>query len=400
MFTKAVHSQSSRPSGVWPLWGLSVAALMITGMPIQANESEKRYVLLQSDKVLTGRMLTATSQSVTVELETRSTLSIPIRQIVAIESSPEMLHLSRQQSLRRRGQDWQSLGHDPRHALNRLFRDAQWCWDLELHRQVRAILANARRIDPTDPRIDRFADRLDHPPAEEAKRVQRVSFESDVGSLPVSQDLDRQVDDLADFDPRLLHTYTSRIQPILFSRCGKCHDDRFHSGTWSLTMPLRDRRSPVSATKRNLGRTVAAIKTQSDRSWLDWAQQFHGDEHDRNGLHDKTATPPIAEHESMLLDTLTRWTQWVEGSPGARSSLKDGDPSRLAAVPGEPKQLLAKTKPAIEAETSLDGDQSEKLSPTGVRRLPRVTDPNSARLFNRETEILQAIRWPEPVRLP
>ncbi|WP_146576419.1 hypothetical protein [Neorhodopirellula pilleata] len=344
-------------------------------------ESATRFVLLRNDHVLRGEVTTHGS-SVVIRRGSGSELTLRNDQVFAIRDDLQSLFDVRQSMKRRR---WQS-------SVSELLDDARWCVDQQMPDQATKLLLQIYQLAPDHPVAAQLESRL--------RRTIQTNEATDSTTHVRKASFDRQADQesgrsdefgLAHLNgttaPQELHSFTSRIQPILISRCGQCHDEK-SSRSWQLKMPHPGSRVGQSGTVENLKSTLRYCRPgDGDGSeLLRMATTAHDDNTDK---------PPIAQYESQLIATLNDWIsrlstqeRTVDASlsnellkeTSALAPAVEGMGSASELIRAEPGEVEASLAPPPQADISR-GNLPQPV------RLPVVSDPDDARHFNRETKI-------------
>lgn len=363
----------------------------VVSMSVEAgdrpHEPAIRYVLLRNDHVLHGQVTTQGS-SVVIRRGSGSELTLRTDQVFAIRDDLQSLFDVRQSMKRRR---WQP-------SVSELLDDARWCVDQEMPDQATMLLLQIYQFVPDHPVARQLEERLRRSiqtsdSADSTSGVRRASFDRQLapqrspsnrpgrnGSSPNEPNLNLTT------APQELHSFTSRIQPILISRCGQCHHD-CSSQSWQLKMPHAGSRVGQSGTVHNLETTLRYCRSGDPETseLLQMATTAHGE---------TSENPPIAEHESHLIATMSDWISRLSSKEQSVETIlaenpRKRDPPFAAAVDALLQPELIRAEPA-EVEAFLTPPPQTgmiRTDPHQPVRLPVVVDPDDVRHFNRETEI-------------
>lgn len=358
-----------------------------------AEAPRQQYVLLRNDHVLRG-MVTSEGNSITVRRDADAQLTIRTDQVLAIRESLPSLFAVRQ-SMKRRGSRLNTAD---------LLEDARWCVDQDMPGQATELLLEVYRAAPNHPVALQLEKRLRQSLAQ-ADQETRVSQSSFTVPDAVRDDVALKNKKLhsrvvtATAAPEDLRWFTSRVQPILISRCGQCHHSQA-STDWKLVLPTSGTRVPQKGTMANLQATLRYCNTGSaDSSELfDMATTFHDTRLDTRLNEARVRNePPIALHEVRLKNTIASWInqlaaveldveQDVEFNEEPSGSLAQVAPSRVAAELSPPP--VPRTGPPSQwGEPSSLDTNSPSAKPLVPIRLPIVENPNDVRHYNREIEI-------------
>ncbi|MEM6981211.1 MAG: hypothetical protein AAF539_16245, partial [Planctomycetota bacterium] len=183
-------------------------------------------------------------------------------------------------------------------------------------------------------------------------------------------------------DAMLLKPFASQVQSIVVTRCAACHDASYDDRQWRLQRPASANRNSRAATRGNLASTVAVIDSLSGSRFMEFATQRHGGQTDA----------AIRDREVNLIRSLRSWTRMVEKRITAmeHSSGSRENDARIG-IDQSPVLPIATTSGHPASDQSI-----RKVSGTSAAtRLPPVSDPYSASQFNRQTEMMRRIDWPD-----
>lgn len=358
-------------------------------------------VLLRNDQVLRGTV-TVLQRDVVLRQSAGAEMTIPADRIVAVESDLERLYQRRQSYLRR-----PERPHVPRTEaeLADALADARWCVDQGLFGKAVDWLLVIEQASPDHPQAEAVRRTLQHAyrpafakaSAGDASRqtnskVQPASHHSSRVTLenppagstgspapwaPPATATSKITGSSASttaVDGELLQVFTSRVQPVLLARCGRCHRSDRHEGVWRLTMPLVGHRPSGRITRENLDAVLEVVVPGSPQQseLLRWATRGHGE----SGTS-APPPPPLSPRDQPLIDVLIRWIQHLAG---------DGSD---VPVSGQPRPLSPMNVPSGESAAtaelstsfSLEG-RPESLQNVGdspaVTRSPAAENPRRA----------------------
>lgn len=361
-----------------------------------AEVPRPQYVLLRNDHVLRGTIISQ-GNTITVRRDVDAQLTLRTDQVLAIRNSLESLFVARQ-SIRRRGN---------RSNTADLLDDARWCVDQNMPGQATELLLEVYRAAPNHPVALQLEKRLRQSLEQADESAPKASISQSSFTAPDTVENEGTVGSdgatrgkelhsrlmTATAAPEDLHWFTSRVQPILISRCGQCHHSEA-STDWKLVLPTSGTRVPQKGTMMNLQATLKYCDAgNADTSELfAMATTAHGlsgnESHDRNKA-------PIAEHEVRLMNTVASWINQLAAidfnddaqlSEESIGSLAQVAPSRVVAeLSPPPVPPSAPTSQWAEPGSSKTNSPGSKL--IGPTRLPIVENPNDVRHYNREIEI-------------
>lgn len=417
----------------------TLADAPLAGSPLTGVPSNKtQYVLLNNDRVLSGTVWMRGS-SVIVRRGHEAELTLRANQVLAVEDDLISLYHARVRSQRRRTLP----------SINVLISDLRWCIDQRIPDQATRLLMQIYSASPNHPvalqlesRLRRLAE-LDSLDEDSAVAVMNLDVESSsVNEIqPASHSVERPALDSMQHRtelpinpttaPASLHRFTARVQPILISRCARCHhDDAPVATNWNLVLP------PSGALRVTQRGSIANLESTlphcdpnrpSSSALITMATQCHGEEVETGTLSRAKQQPPIAEHETALVRTLVEWIDSLSAqtirdsmqsqvaSSDETEMLNDGEmkregrlspiqPSEVAAslssppVPdgsppasgGSPIEDPSTWSPIRESQASAAYDEQTRNSARPVR-LPVVENPDDVRHFNRETRLLRQL---------
>lgn len=365
------------------------------------SSTTPQYVLLRNDHVLRGEV-NVRGSLIAIRRGPNSELTLRSDQVFAIRDDLNSLFSVRQSMKRRRSQP----------SISELLDDARWCVDQQMPDQATSLLLQVYRVSPNHPVALQLEARL--------RRSAMSSFDQDSSvnvakaSFTSAQDLDEGREtgtelaetilsesvDVPNLNrtnaPKELQSFTTRVQPILMSRCGQCHGES-SSREWKLVVPHGGTRVSQSGTLANLKSSLAFCQAGRPESseLFRMATTPHGESVNPVPTFSSSKTSPIAEHESRLIGTLQHWIQslpddpFVDHSSQPVSESMDSSVSVESPQPSseltqaEPAEVMASLEPPPMAPSipSIPADTDRPI------RLPSVSDPDNVRHFNRETEI-------------
>ncbi|EMI43019.1 hypothetical protein RRSWK_04513 [Rhodopirellula sp. SWK7] len=424
----------------WPGNQSTLADAPLAGSPLTGVPSNKtQYVLLNNDRVLSGTVWMRGS-SVIVRRGHEAELTLRANQVLAVEDDLIRLYQARVRSQRRRTLP----------SINVLISDLRWCIDQGIPDQATQLLMQIYSASPNHPvalqlesRLRRLAE-LDSSDEDSSAAVMNLDAESSsVHEIqPASHSVERPALDSMHHRtelpinpttaPASLHRFTARVQPILISRCARCHHDSAPVATnWNLVLPPS---GALRVTQRGSIANLEATLPHCDpnrpsaSALITMAMQCHGEEVETGTLSRAKQQPPIAEHETALVRTLVEWIDSLSAqtvrdslqsqlasSDDETEMLNDGEmtrerrlspiqPSEVAASLSSPPALDGSPpasgrspiedpstwSPIRESQASAAYDEQTRNSARPVR-LPVVENPDNVRHFNRETRLLRQL---------
>ncbi|WDQ19283.1 hypothetical protein [Rhodopirellula sp. P2] len=391
------------------------------------------FILLRNDRVLRGDVQIA-GESVIVR-QGGSEIRLPAKEVIGARDSLEALFELRQ--------EWLTARTSPR-PLPRALSAARWCVDQGLHPQAVQQLMDVYQIDPNNTEARHLESRLrniarpDSPdsPSSDVQHASyvemsetQVSAVSSTGTdedqpLPIAPPKSTPTDRLHEevMDSWLLHAFTARIQPILLARCAQCHDQSLSAdaGDLRLMRPIHSSRPTRRITEANL-REILKHCVPGDPAaspLVRMAQQEHGQKPSQR----QNAT--FLPSDSALLKTLESFVDQLPRLSELKASLPEPNaprsPIKASTHPVAAASFVAESAGTDAANKEFDSSPSwsplenadVKLSPgekptiattesearDRPRRLPKVEQPLSKDLFNRQTELIELFRGTLPTR--
>ena len=352
-----------------------------------------QYVLLDTDRVLSGTVLVQ-GTSVIVRRGTEAEVVLRAEQVVAVADSMPLLYEARSKAALRRSTS---------STENRL-ADARWCIDQGLAAHATEALMNVYAVAPNHPIAMQLESRLrrlmeaapavhvgdagtwsEHDlerNAAASNAIQPVSHE--VAKFADESEMDVQIN--ATTAPASLHAFTAKVQPILISRCARCHHQpASQTSNWNLVLPPA---GAVRVTQRgsvaNLQATIPFCDPRDPQNSKLMTQALSN----HSGI--ESEKPPIAAHERSLAYTLAAWIASLGTAPS--NSLQVDSVETQWNTPKEPlspiepsdvvSSLVSPSRVDISPQTT------PQQSPTTTNRpvrLPLVENADSVEHFNRET---------------
>lgn len=193
----------------------AVILALVLASPVRAEEqppktaSESSVVVLRSGGVLQGTVSVSGERYVVTR--PNSVVDVPAPQVLLVASSLEDAYVRQRQQL-------------PRDTPEAHLALAEWCVRYNLVEPAKQELADARRLDPSDPRtalLERRLAVLAGPKQSPATSSTAIS-QGDEASKAELQKLDEIA---ADLPPGAMERFTRKVQPLLVNNCtaAGCH---------------------------------------------------------------------------------------------------------------------------------------------------------------------------------
>lgn len=256
------------------------------------------------------------------------------------------------------------VDHRQQGNLDAHIRDARWCLQYDLFDLAAQEIATAQEINPASQAAKSIQGQL--------KRLteSRAKMNSDVivqppPVQPVGYEDDRVEYETASVDLLSLRGFASHVQPMLLTRCGRCHSDDT-ARAWTLVVPSAGARASSQITHVNLAASLRYLDqiSPSESELLVKATTPHGG-----------AGAPLSARNAKAIESLKRWiAMTVNAMPPTNTGNHQSD-----------RQQPAETPPYI-AERGVipDAAPSSPNKATGQpERLPQVRNPFDPDLFNR-----------------
>ncbi|WP_236695984.1 hypothetical protein [Rhodopirellula islandica] len=396
-------------------------------------DDQSDFILLRNDRVLRGDVQIA-GESIVIR-RGGSEIRLPAKEVIGARDNLEALFELRQ--------EWLAARTSPR-PLPRALSAARWCVDQGLHPQAVQQLMDVYQLDPNNTEAQHLESRLrniarpdssDSPPSDvqqasyvetTEEHVLAVSSTSihENHDLPIAPPKSTPTDRLHEevMDSWLLHAFTARIQPILLARCAQCHDQSLSddAGDLQLIRPIHSSRPTRRITEANL-REILKHCVPGDPAaspLVRMAQQDHGQ---KTSHRQHTTSLPsdsaLLKTLESFIDQLPRLSELKETRPESNSPTSpNAVPLKQVAAASFVKESLGVQTSKEEFETSpswsplansdvkLSPSETPALAPTESqggdrpRRLPKVEQPLSKDLFNRQTELIELFRGTLPTR--
>ncbi|MEM6980223.1 MAG: hypothetical protein AAF539_11215, partial [Planctomycetota bacterium] len=123
---------------------------------------ETMYVLLSSDRVIHGDVQPASDPaSVQLHFNDGSTISVPIKRIIAVEPDLDRLQVMRRRFRQSRGWNRELLHHHPDQFVEEWVNDGIWCLQYGLIAKAELAYREAAGIRMHDPRVNHLRSLLD-----------------------------------------------------------------------------------------------------------------------------------------------------------------------------------------------------------------------------------------------
>lgn len=419
-----------------------VAGVLLMGSPTLAQAPPREdtaggteHVLLTNDHVITGTVLMR-GDAVIVRRGNDSEITLRPEQVRAVAADMPALFAARARTQRRRSPP--SIGHR--------LSDARWCIDQEMATQARELLKQVDAIAPGHPVARHLESRLRRQEAREVSATEPANTDAatpkgataseDIRPVSHSRTVspaDRRLpaDDSPPADresstpinattaPESLHGFTAKVQPILISRCAKCHHEQAAVPTkWNLVLPPGgSSRVTQPGSIANLNATLRLCNPSKPRSseLIERAIQKHAGRDTDDENRNVNAQAPIREHERVLLRTMLDWIASLSTPPASNRSRSnqpsarfpsqsEGTAADLTTAEDSAKESLSPIEPSDVASSlqrpptapPLEGSSdrtvspqttAESISPGKPTRLPLIENANGVHHFNRETRL-------------
>ncbi|PHQ35836.1 hypothetical protein [Rhodopirellula bahusiensis] len=367
----------------------------------QTDEAESgKFVLLRNDRVLRGDVQIA-GESVIVR-RGGSEIRMPAKEVIGARDSLESLFELREQ--------WFAARTSSR-PIQRALSAARWCIDHGLNRQAAQQLMVVYHADPENSEAQHLESRLRNltrpeEPKQNTSEVQQASFVEADSEIQRSSEIlnpSQPVDPLHSevMNSWLLHAFTARVQPILLAKCAQCHDQSLSDapGNFALSRPVHSSRPGRQITEANLRAILKLCDPGKSAAspLVVMAKKDHGPK--SSPRQHATGMPA----DSVLMKTLESFVDQLplrselkvaEEDPVFEETAKASDPSMVA-----PASFVDESTSAEDAGDPRDTSSqwsppgnAKKDGPSRPVRLPRVEQPLSKDLFNRQTELIEMFR--------
>lgn len=264
---------------------LALASFSSAADAISQAANASRVVVLRSGGVLHGQVSVSGERYVVTR--PNSVVDVPAPQVLLVASSMDDAYLRQRQQL-------------PRDTPEAHLALAEWCLRYDLVDPAKQELADARHLDPRDPRAALLERRL--AVLIESKQLASKSAPETSHSDDVPNKEQRKLDDIAnDLPPGAVERFTRRVQPLLVNNCtaSGCHQAGGQQ-EFQLDRAVLHGLSNRRTTLRNLAAVMELIDRDNPKKseLLSMARRAHGGEN-------RPMTG--ARHEAQL----TQLADWV-----------------------------------------------------------------------------------------
>lgn len=381
--------------------------------PIEKDASE--FVLLRNDRVLRGDVQIS-GESVIVR-RGGSEIRLPAKEVIGSRDNLDALFELREQ--------WRSARTSPR-PIQRALSAARWCVDQGLHRQAVEQLMIIYRTDPQNSEAQHLESRLrnltrPNDPKPKASEVQPANFveaTNEAKQVDVQSPTAEPTDHLheAVMNSWLLHAFTARVQPILLAKCAQCHDQNLsdQASDFALHRSLHSSRPGRRITEANL-RAILTLCEPGNPDASPLIQMAKSDHGAKASHRSESTSLPTG---SVLLRTLESFVDQlplrselkvVEVDPILAETPRASDATRVARAsfideaagvdfssdktPPSSEWSPTNASESISSQTTNPpSNDADKRGPIRPKRLPKVEQPLSKDLFNRQTELIELFR--------
>jgi hypothetical protein len=256
------------------------------------------------------------------------------------------------------------LAHRRGSGLDVHLESARWCLRYQLFDLAIQELQAATRIDPGNQSIQLLAQQVRRAQQATAEGVRapdpsKPMFEPNSVQV-ASYDASLSVEE--EFDAATLQQFARRVQPLLMNRCGSCHTQHSERA-WQLDLTASGSRASARMTKANLAATMPYVNADRPLESELYLRAIDGH------AGKKVTLGPLATVPTRSL------MEWLKRVRQINEWPKQG--ADLAAS-SEPAAAVVQTASHTAPKTEMTGNK-----PTGVQRLPAVTNPFDPELFNR-----------------
>lgn len=378
---------------------------------ITTNATE--YVLLRNDRVLQGNVQVG-GESVIVR-RGGSEIRLPAKEVIGSRNDLDALFELREQ--------WRSTRTSSR-PIQRALSAARWCVDQGLHRQAVEQLMIVYHADPENSEARHLESRLrnlvrpDDSPSQ-GNEVSQAGFAestNETDQANTSTSTDKPIDRLHEevMNSWLLHAFTARVQPILLAKCAQCHDQSDRGGDFALHRAVHSNRPGRRITDANL-RAVLKLCVPGSPDTSQLIQMAKADHGAKSSHRDASTSLPSG---SVLLRTLESFVVQLP-LPSERKAAeielvvaetpRASDPNPVAQASfveetsdaeffGAEEEAPAQWTPSAAHESTpsqsanSEATKADERAPIRPKRLPKVEQPLSKDLFNRQTELIELFR--------
>jgi hypothetical protein len=278
-------------------------ALALMVCPSVTSTAEESVVVLRNGGVLHGKVSTSGERYEVTR--SKSVVEVPTAQVLLVaDSMLDAYHRQRQQL--------------PRDTSEAHLGLADWCLRYSLLDSAAQELADARRLDPRDPRAALLERRL--AVAREAKTQASGSASGELHEDTTAKDELRKLEAVAaDLSPSAVERFTRKVQPLLVNSCttSGCH----HPGgeqSFQLDRAVLHGLSNRRITLRNLVATLELVNRDSPQQsdLLSIPRRTHG------GMK----RPVFGPRQKSQLEQLVDWVGMVTESEVAAESEVTAEP--------------------------------------------------------------------------
>lgn len=339
-----------------------------------AEPANEPFILLKNQRVLRGTP-TRIGNDIVIRRQDGSELRIATRDVIGWASTKEKLFQFRTQYRERQRP---GIGD----TVSAKLADAAWCMEHELLGLVVAQLKEIRAIDPNNrsaARIQRqlynvvVAKRSKRTKTKNAAKTPQPSsvVQASFANSIVTKDADPP-------DPDTLKGFVRHVQPILFNRCGGCHN-QVSDLDFKISLPAYGARPTARMSLANLAqvsRFISFAAPLESKLRLRAMDGHSGPKHALN-VNGGLATKSFDE--------------WLRNAKPAGSPLSLAKQSYEPAFPT--KGSPAKSDLGITSENTTDApaqtEAADDADSAPVKRLPKVSNPFDPEIFNRRMQAKQ-----------
>jgi len=288
----------------------TMLALALVACEAVSAAEQEGVVVLESGGVVGGK-ISATGDRYLIT-RPNSVVDVPAAQVRIVADSLEDAY-------------WRQREQLPRNTTEAHLQLAEWCLRHELLRPAAQELADARRLDPRDPRVELLERRLAVASRPKASRP-AVSPVTIPDMTPAPDELSALEASAAELPAGVVERFTRKVQPLLVNSCtaSGCHQPSGRE-KYQLDRAVLYGLSNRRTTLRNLAATLELVDRDSPQQslLLSIPRRSHG------GMNRPIFSPRQEEQFLQLVDWVAMVTETDTFAEAVPAAADVGDEARL-----------------------------------------------------------------------
>lgn len=242
---------------------------------------------------------------------------------------------------------------------------AEWCLREGLKRQAAQQLSAAMAVDPAEPRIAPFEQRL----RDSLTPLPVAKVSSNVAAPAPADELE---DAMRSVPASAIERFTSNVQPLLLNRCStsSCHGIASKS-SFKLLRPA----AGTTLTRRYTQRNLQAVLQIVDRAAPEASPLLTAP----RGVHGTSSTPVFGQREERQFEQLVQWVKQATDVPRTRQivNVSPAEPRPIQVADAHAMRTYMKPAMALNGAALNQSKQESDFPADSTPKRPAPTQPQS-----------------------